>query len=76
MKPAVEQIGSAEGHIGVPVRKPSGFDLRPRQPSDLTLVNRPGATRKEMFEHFRIASAPSDDLLIFVTRMRETAFNQ
>jgi len=59
--------------LGVPVRKPSGFDLRPGQPSDLTLVNPPGNRLEGNVRTLSIGSVPSEDLLMFAPRMRDTA---
>ena len=56
--------------------KPPGFEFRPGQSSDLTLVNPPETDSEGNVRTLSIASAPFEDRLMFATRMRETAFKR
>jgi ferredoxin-NADP reductase len=56
--------------------KSPGFEFRPGQSSDLTLVNPPETDSEGNVRTFSIASATFEDRLIFATRMRETAFKR
>ena len=56
--------------------KPPGFDFRPGQSADLTLLNPPETDAEGNVRTFSIASAPFEDQLMFATRMRDTAFKR
>ena len=56
--------------------KPPGFEFRPGQSSDVTLVNPPETDSDGNVRTFSIASAPFEDRLMFPTRIRETAFKR
>jgi ferredoxin-NADP reductase len=66
----------AEATLAFQFGKPSGFECRPGQSSDLTLVNPPESDSEGNVRTFSIASAPFEDRLMFATRMRETAFKR
>ena len=66
----------AEGTFAFQFGKPSGFQFRPGQSSDLTLVNPPETDLEGNVRTFSIASAPFEDQLMFATRMRDTAFKR
>lgn len=56
--------------------KPSGFQFKPGQFADLTLLNPPETDAEGNVRTFSIASAPFEPDLIFATRMRDTAFKR
>ena len=56
--------------------KPAGFDFKPGQSADLTLLNPPETDSEGNVRTFSIASAPFEDQLMFATRMRDTAFKR
>ncbi len=66
----------AERTMAFQFEKPPGFTFRPGQWIDITLLN-PGETDAEgNTRRFSIASAPYDDFLAVVTRLRDTAFKR
>ena len=69
-----EQI--AEGTMAFHFDKPSGFEFRPGQTIDWTLLNPPETDGEGNTRTFSIASAPSDSDLMIATRMRDTAFKR
>ena len=66
----------AETILAFQFGKPSGFESRPGQSSDLTLVNPPETDSEGNVRTFSIASGPFEDQLMFATRMRDTAFKR
>ena len=56
--------------------KPPGFDFKPGQSGDVTLLNPPETDAEGNVRTFSIASAPFEDQLRFATRMRDTAFKR
>jgi ferredoxin-NADP reductase len=66
----------AEGTTAFQFEKPPGFDFKPGQSADLTLLNPPETDSEGNVRTFSIASAPFEDQLMFVTRMRDTAFKR
>jgi len=66
----------AEGTMAFSFAKPAGFDFKPGQSSDLTLLNPPETDAEGNVRTFSIVSAPSESDLTFATRMRDTAFKR
>ena len=66
----------AEGTMAFQFEKPPGFDFKPGQSADLTLLNPPETDSEGNARTFSIASAPFEDQLRFATRMRDTAFKR
>jgi ferredoxin-NADP reductase len=66
----------AEGTMAFHFEKPSGFQFRPGQCVDLTLVNPPETDGEGNTRTFSIASPPYEEELVFATRMRNTAFKR
>jgi len=56
--------------------RPIGFDFKPGQSADLTLMNPPETDTEGNTRTFSIASAPFENQLMFATRMRDTAFKR
>lgn len=72
----LSRVEVANNTMAFHFEKPRGFEFRPGQSSDLTLVNPPETDSEGNVRTFSIASAPFEDRLIFVTRMRDTAFKR
>ena len=72
----VNRVEVAEDTMAFHFEKPSGFDFKPGQSSDLTLVDPPETDSEGNIRTFSIASAPFEDQLMFATRMRDTAFKR
>jgi ferredoxin-NADP reductase len=72
----LNRVEVAEDTMAFHFEKPPGFEFRPGQSSDLTLVNPPETDSEGNIRTFSIASAPFEDRLMFATRMRETAFKR
>lgn len=53
--------------------KPAGWTFKPGQFVDLTVINPPEYDAEGNTRGFSVASAPEEDLLMFATRMRDTA---
>jgi ferredoxin-NADP reductase len=66
----------AEGTMAFHFEKPRGFQFRPGQCADLTLVNPPETDGEGNTRTFSIVSPPYEDELVFATRMRNTAFKR
>jgi ferredoxin-NADP reductase len=66
----------AEGTMGFYFAKPAGFQFKPGQYMDLTLIDPPETDAEGNIRSFSIASAPEDEYLLFATRMRDTAFKR
>ncbi len=72
----LSRVEVAEGTMAFHFEKPPGFDFKPGQSADLTLLNPPETDSEGNTRTFSIASAPFENHLIFVTRMRDTAFKR
>lgn len=72
----VNRVEVAEGTTAFYFEKPLGFEFKPGQSADLTLVNPPETDSEGNVRTFSIASAPFEDQLMFATRMRDTAFKR
>ncbi len=66
----------AEGTMAFHFEKPRGFQFRPGQSVDLTLVNPPETDGEGNTRTFSIVSPPYEEELVFATRMRNTAFKR
>jgi ferredoxin-NADP reductase len=67
----LDRVDVAEGTMAFHFEKPSGFDFKPGQAADLTLLNPPENDSEGNTRTFSIASAPFESRLMFVTRMRD-----
>src|SRR5690349_24332178 len=72
----LNRVEVAEGTMAFHFEKPAGFDFKPGQSSDLTLLDPPEKDSEGNVRTVSIASAPFEDQLIFATRMRDTAFKR
>jgi len=72
----LSRVEVAEGTMAFQFEKPAGFDFKPGQSTDLTLLNPPETDSEGNTRTFSIASAPFEDHLMFATRMRDTAFKR
>jgi ferredoxin-NADP reductase len=72
----LSRVEVAEGTMAFHFERPSQFDFRPGQSADLTLFNPPETDSEGNTRTFSIASSPFEDELMFVTRMRDTAFKR
>src|SRR5215471_1703361 len=72
----LNKVEVAEGTMAFQFEKPPGFDFRPGQSADLTLLNPPETDSEGDVRTFSIASAPFEEKLRFATRMRDTAFKR
>jgi ferredoxin-NADP reductase len=72
----LNRADAAEGTMAFYFEKPPGFDFKPGQSVDLTLLNPPETDPEGNVRTFSIASARFDDQLMFATRMRDTAFKR
>jgi len=72
----LNRVEVAEGTMAFHFEKPPGFDFKPGQSVDLTLLNPPETDSEGNVRTFSIASAPFEDQLRFATRMRDTAFKR
>jgi ferredoxin-NADP reductase len=66
----------AEGTMAFHFEKPAGFQFKPGQYADLTLINPAETDSEGNVRTFSIASAPYEDELLFATRMRDSAFKR
>jgi ferredoxin-NADP reductase len=66
----------AEGTMAFHFEKPSGFQFKPGQFANLTLLDPPETDAEGNVRTFSIASAPFEADLMFATRMRDTAFKR
>ena len=66
----------AAGTMAFHFEKPAGFSYRPGQFADFTLLNPPETDQEGNVRGFSLASAPSDDDIFIVTRLRDTAFKR
>src|ERR1700746_1734973 len=72
----LNRAGVAEGTMAFHFEKPPGFDFKPGQSVDLTLLNPPETDSEGNIRTFSVVSAPFEDRLMFATRMRDTAFKR
>lgn len=75
----VRLVGSrpvAEGTLAFEVEKPPNFGFKPGQSVDVSLVDPSERDDQGTVRTFSIASAPSEPLLQFATRLRDTAFKR
>jgi ferredoxin-NADP reductase len=72
----LNRVEVAEGTMAFQFEKPPGFDFKPGQSADLTLLNPPETDSEGNIRTFSIASTPFEDQLRFATRMRDTAFKR
>ena len=66
----------AEGTMAFHFDKPPGFEFRPGQSLDWTLIDPPETDGEGNIRAFSIASAPFDPDLMIATRLRDTAFKR
>ncbi|HEY2171496.1 MAG TPA: FAD-dependent oxidoreductase [Candidatus Angelobacter sp.] len=66
----------AEGTMGFYFAKPAGFQFKPGQYLDITLVDPPETDAEGNIRSLSIASAPEDERLLVATRMRDSAFKR
>jgi ferredoxin-NADP reductase len=66
----------AEGTMGFHFAKPDGFQFKPGQYVDMTLIDPAETDAEGNIRSFSIASAPEDGHLLVATRMRDTAFKR
>ena len=66
----------AEGTMAFHLDKPAGFQFKAGQYVDISLINPPETDSQGIVRSFSIASAPYEDQLLFVTRMRKSAFKR
>lgn len=72
----IERETVAEATMAFHFTRPSGFQFRAGQCADLTLVHPSETDAEGNTRTFSIASPPFEDELLFVTRMRNTAFKR
>jgi ferredoxin-NADP reductase len=66
----------AHGTMAFYFTRPAGFDFRPGQAIDLTLIDPPETDGAGNTRALSIASAPSDPEIMVAARMRDTAFKR
>jgi ferredoxin-NADP reductase len=66
----------AEGTMAFYFEKPAGFQFKPGQFANLTLLNPSETDAEGNVRTFSIASAPLEEDLMFATRIRDTAFKR
>jgi ferredoxin-NADP reductase len=66
----------AEGTMAFHLEKPTGFEFKAGQYVDISLINPPETDSEGNVRSFSIASAPYEDQLLVVTRMRKSAFKR
>jgi ferredoxin-NADP reductase len=72
----LNRVAVAENTMAFHFEKPAGFDFKPGQSADLTLLDPPETDAEGNVRTFSLASAPFEDQLMFATRMRDTAFKR
>ena len=72
----LNRVEVAQDTMAFHFEKPMGFDFKPGQSADLTLVNPPETDTEGKTRTFSIASAAFENQLMFATRMRDTAFKR
>jgi ferredoxin-NADP reductase len=66
----------AEGTLAFSVEKPAGFQFIAGQAAELMLLDPPETDDEGNFRTFSIVAAPSEGVLTFATRLRDTAFKR
>jgi ferredoxin-NADP reductase len=66
----------AQGTMAFHLEKPAGFQFKAGQYVDLSLINPPETDSQGTVRSFSIASAPYENELLVVTRMRNSAFKR
>jgi ferredoxin-NADP reductase len=66
----------ADGTMAFHLQKPAGFQFKAGQYVDISLINPPETDSEGDVRSFSIASAPYEDRLLVVTRMRKSAFKR
>ena len=66
----------AEGTMAFHFTRPPGFEFRPGQSIDMTLVDPPETDGEGNTRAFSIASPPFENQLTVATRMRDSAFKR
>lgn len=66
----------AERTMAFQLEKPSGFQFKPGQYLDLTLIDSPRMDSQGAVRTLSIASAPYDEDLLIATRLRDSAFKR
>ncbi len=72
----LSRVEVAESTMAFHFEKPSQFNFKPGQSSDVTLSDPPETDSEGNTRTFSIASSPFEDQLMFATRMRDTAFKR
>jgi ferredoxin-NADP reductase len=72
----LEKNLAAEGTLAFNVEKPEAFEFRPGQAAELTLLDPPETDDEGNARTFSIVAAPSENVLTFATRLRDTAFKR
>ena len=72
----LSRVEVAQNTMAFHFEKPTGFDFKPGQSVDLTLINPPETDSEGNTRTFSIVSAAFENQLIFATRMRDTGFKQ
>jgi ferredoxin-NADP reductase len=65
-----------ENTMAFHLEKPAGFEFRPGQFVDVSLIDPPETDPQGIVRTFSIASAPSENELLVATRMRNSAFKR
>ena len=71
-----ERRDVAEGTMAFHLEKPPGFQFKPGQYLNITLIDPPETDEEGNTRSFSIASAPFEPDLVVATRMRDTAFKR
>lgn len=66
----------AEGTMAFHLEKPAGFQFKAGQYVDLSLINPPETDAEGTTRSFSIASAPYENQILLITRMRKSAFKR
>ena len=66
----------SDGAMAFHFEKPCGFEFQAGQYVDVTLINPPETDAEGSIRSFSLASAPADEHLLIVTRIRDTAFKR
>jgi ferredoxin-NADP reductase len=72
----LEKTTVAEGTLSFSVEKPVGFEFKAGQNADLTLLHPPETDDEGNIRTFSIVASPSQAVLTFATRLRDTAFKR
>jgi ferredoxin-NADP reductase len=72
----LSRVEVAEGTMAFHFEKPADFAFKPGQCADITLPEPPETDAEGNARAFSIASSPFENQLMFVTRMRDTAFKR